>query len=128
MNLTIQVFINGRWLDAAVLNLSNDQKGRAGTSVLDYQINYTVEHLFADALPAVSMTLPVTFETYRCTKWFSFLEDIMPAGASRRWWIKKLNLTDLPPAQQDLQLLSKGTIAPIGNLRIKESLEAIEHS
>lgn len=128
MNLTIQTFLDGHWMDAAVLKLLDEHSGRTGLSVFNYEMNYALENLYADALPAVSVTVPVTFETYRSKNWFSFLDDVMPAGASRRWWIKKLNLGDLSPSQQDLQLLSRGTIAPIGNLRIKESIEGIKRA
>lgn len=46
----------------------------------------------------------------------------MPAGSSRGYWVKRLGLQDLPNLERDFQLLKYGTIAPIGNLRIKESV------
>ena len=72
---------------------------------------------------AVGMNFPVDLmTTYRADHWFSLLDDIMPAGASRRYWVNHLNIAHLPPAQQDFELLSKGTIAPVGNIRVKEAL------
>lgn len=46
----------------------------------------------------------------------------MPSGAARRYWLQRLSIDALPGPQQDFQLLRQGCIAPVGNLRIKESL------
>ncbi len=57
--------------------------------------------------------------------WFGFLDDIIPSGAARRYWINYLNLQKFSHAEQDSILLEKGVIAPVGNLRIKESIPPI---
>lgn len=54
--------------------------------------------------------------------WLKFLDDIMPSGASRRYWVKHLDIEDLSSDEQDYVLLKFGTMSPIGNLRIKDSL------
>ena len=98
--------------------------GRYGPLVLGYEpSNYALEWMGHDDQRAVGMNFPVGLMTiYRADHWFSFLDDIMPAGASRRYWVNHLNIAHLPPAQQDFALLNKGTIAPVGNIRIAESL------
>lgn len=87
---------------------------------------YALENLGQDSLAACSLRLPVDLmQTYRAKPWFSFLDDIMPAGASRRYWVNQLGIGHLSTHQQDTQLLAHGTIAPVGNWRVKESLPAI---
>lgn len=124
MQLTVQTFLQGKWQDAAQLTLANPQQGHSGESLLGYHPQaYALEYLGRDDLAACSLRLPVDLmQTYRRTPWFGFLDDIMPAGASRRYWVNHLGIGQLPPNQQDAQLLAQGTIAPVGNLRIKEAL------
>lgn len=124
MKLTLQLFHNGRWQDAAQLEFSDPERGRYGPVVMGYEApNYALEWMGHDNQHAVSMNYPVDLmRTYRADHWFSFLDDIMPAGASRRYWVNHLNIAHLTAAQQDFALLSKGTIAPVGNIRIKESV------
>jgi serine/threonine-protein kinase HipA len=127
MKITIQSYLNGNWCDAAQLTFVEPERGRRGIVNMDYyDTAYVVEHLGEDGLPAVSQAMPIEFTTYRSKSWFSLIDDLMPAGASRRWWINALNLQGVRAEQQDLLLFEKGTIAPIGNLRVKESIEAIE--
>ncbi|UTA81547.1 type II toxin-antitoxin system HipA family toxin [Halomonas sp. XH26] len=123
MKLTIQVHFEQAWHDAAELSLPNPEQGTRGESRLRYVTDYAVEWLFQDDLHACSMRLPIELMlTHESPHWFGFLEDIMPAGASRRFWVNYLGLHDLPVGQQDAELLARGTIAPVGNLRIKESV------
>lgn len=124
MNLTIQIFQNAQWQDAALLEVPEPAEGRQGLALLSYHPqSYAIEHFEEDDVSACSMNLPVSLmDIYRSRPWFTFLDDIMPAGASRRYWVNALGIGHLTGRQQDFQLLAKGTIAPVGNLRIKESV------
>ncbi|MFC3114725.1 type II toxin-antitoxin system HipA family toxin [Cellvibrio fontiphilus] len=124
MKLTLQTYLGGQWRDAAQLTLTNPEQGHSGESLLGYHPQaYALEHLGRDDTAACSLRLPVDLmQTYRAKPWFSFLDDIIPAGASRRYWVNHLGIGHLSPNQQDAQLLARGTIAPVGNLRIKEAL------
>lgn len=123
MTLTLQIFHGGRWQDAATLVFPSPEAGRGGPMQLEYEQRYALEWQFHDDAHACSLVLPVDLmSVYRSSRWFGFLDDIMPAGASRRYWVSKLDLGHLPELQQDYMLLRHGTIAPVGNLRIKESL------
>lgn len=124
MNLTIQALLDGGWVDIAELTLNDPGRGRYGTSKLAYSsIEHTLEYLARRDTPACSINLPVAIaETYRRPTWFTFLDDIIPSGAARRYWVQLLGLSGQSGPAQDSELLSKGTIAPIGNLRIKEAL------
>ncbi len=121
--LTVQIFHNGRWDDAATIAFPSPDAGRGGALQLEYEQAYALGWQFHDNAHACSLVLPVDLmRVYRSPRWFGFLDDIMPAGASRRYWVSKLDLGHLSESQQDYALLRFGTIAPVGNLRIKESL------
>ena len=124
MKLNIQLFHQGCWQDAAQLEFPEPDRGRYGPVILGYEPPaYALEWMGCDDHYAVALNFPVDLmATYRAGHWFGFLDDIMPAGASRRYWVDQLGIGHLGPAQQDFALLSKGTIAPVGNIRIKESL------
>ncbi|WP_052365346.1 hypothetical protein [Halotalea alkalilenta] len=123
MALTIQAHHHGRWHDAAQLMVDDPSRGRAGPARLEYDPLYACDWLGHDDLPACSLRLPVELIlVHRSPHWFGFLDDIMPSGAGRRFWIAYLGLTNLEPHQQDYELLSRGTIAPVGNLRIAQAV------
>ncbi|WP_062059731.1 type II toxin-antitoxin system HipA family toxin [Cellvibrio sp. OA-2007] len=124
MTLTLQLFHHDKWQDAALLDIADPAAGRYGLAQLSYHPQrYALEYLGRDDGCACSLSLPVDLmQIYRSKPWFAFLDDIMPAGASRRYWVNYLDIGHLSPAQQDYQLLARGTIAPVGNLRIKEAL------
>ncbi|MEC9482699.1 MAG: HipA domain-containing protein [Halomonas sp.] len=126
MPLTIQLFHHGQWHDAAVLTVDDPGRGRQGPVALGYETGYAIEWMRRDDEHACSLNLPVELMlNHHSPRWFGFLDDIMPAGASRRYWVAQLDIGDLPAYQQDYALLHHGTIAPVGNLRIKESLPAL---
>lgn len=121
--LTIEIFHRGRWHEAATLTLPEPDKGLSGPAELEYNQAYALDWMQRDGLEACSLTLPVELiQVYRTSRWFGFLGDIMPSGASRRYWVNKLEIGHLPGYLQDYRLLEQGTIAPIGNLRIRQSL------
>jgi len=124
MKLTLQLFHHGRWQDAAELGFAEPERGRLGPVTMGYLgLEYALDWMGRDDQHAVGMNFPVDLmRTYRADHWFSLLDDIMPAGAGRRYWVNHLNIAHLSPAEQDFALLSKGTIAPVGNIRIKEAL------
>jgi serine/threonine-protein kinase HipA len=126
MSLTIQIFHTGQWHDAADLTIPVPEKGRAGAARLSYRQDYALAWLEQDDEHACSLTLPVELMlTHDHSRWFGFLEDIMPAGAARRYWTQQLGIADMRGAEQDFALLRHGCIAPVGNVRIKESLPVL---
>ncbi|WP_234418409.1 hypothetical protein [Dongshaea marina] len=123
MALTIQTYIAGEWLDTASLQIDDPGAGRAGEIKMAYLKSYALKFYGEYGYEAVSLNRPVELMvTYSKSHWFAFLDDIMPSGAARKYWISHLGLSGLTSDQQDFALLEKGTIAPVGNLRIKESL------
>nr|WP_299244157.1 HipA domain-containing protein [uncultured Halomonas sp.] len=121
--LTLQIFHNDTWWDAAELHIDDPDAGRSSSVRLGYTTDYALELMGRDDEHACSLRLPVELMlNHRASSWFGFLDDIMPAGASRRYWVAQLGLHGQSAQAQDFALLKHGTIAPVGNLRIKESL------
>ena len=124
--LTIQIFHNAQWHDAATLYVENPERGRQGPAALGYHDDYALEWMERDDAHACSLVLPVELMLrHHAPRWFGFLDDIMPSGSARRYWSDQLGLRGLPGHQQDFELLRQGTIAPVGNLRIRESVDAL---
>lgn len=124
MSLTLQIFHAHQWHDTGLLDIPEPSAGHNGLALLSYHPQqYAIDYLGRDDECAFSLNLPVDLmQTYRSQPWFAFLDDIMPSCASRRYWVKHLGISHLPTAEQDYELLTRGTIAPVGNLRIKEAL------
>ncbi|MBO1927572.1 HipA domain-containing protein [Thiomicrorhabdus sp. 6S2-11] len=119
MIFTLQIFHHQVWQDAA--SLAVDLETRQVS--LEYLDGYKVAYLFENLETACSVNYPVEiFQTYRRQGWFGFIDDILPSGSSRRYWLQKLGIAELSVWQQDLQLLQEAVIAPVGNLRIKEAV------
>ncbi len=124
MSLTIQAFLNGYWTDMATLHF-NDEKQVMSLTYLD---GYNFEHFLADNNFAVSINHPVELFTESIyDHWLPILDDIIPAGASRNYWMQRLDMSRLPIAEQNYELLKRATIAPVGHLRIKEAVPKLEY-
>lgn len=119
MKITLQVFHNQKWHDAAELKADTQSQNVS----LDYLKPYKIDFLFEQLETACSVNYPVEiFQTYQKQGWLGFIEDILPAGSSRRYWIRRLGLEGVARWKQDIILLQQATIAPIGNLRVKEAV------
>lgn len=119
--VTLETLLEGRWHKAALLEFPDDAKGDRGQCFFEYDFAYLEAWLPADRFDATaSLSLPLEFGPAISPTWPSFLDDVRPMGNARRWWLNRLNLADAPSS--DFQLLKQGTVAPVGNLRIAESL------
>lgn len=122
--LTLQTFYDQQWLDIALLQFNEDYQ----IVNFAYQTDYITQFFGETGARAVSVNYPVDFFIEQpAEQWQFFLNDIIPAGANRRYWLETLDIKHLPPYQQTYLLLKHGAIAPIGNLRIKEAVpESVE--
>jgi len=122
MNATIELYIDYRW--QTVGRFSPDKNtlelGIAGSGVFEYEIDYTVERLDNQPQWRSGLNYPVSFELFRNDRWPAFLLDIMPSGAGRRVWLRRLELQDR--ASADWELLCRGSGNPPGNMRIAEAV------
>jgi len=122
MNCHIQIFLDDRWQTAAVFEPDPQTlyKGIAGSGRLQYDVDYAVNYLGnidAELIPG----LTVGFELFRFEQWPPLLVDLMPGGAGRRAWLKRMQTENDGP-QMDWNLLTMGAGAPPGNLRITEAV------
>jgi serine/threonine-protein kinase HipA len=122
MNCHIQIFIDDRWETAAEFEPDPQSldKGIAGGGRLQYDIDYAVTYL-KDRAAELIPGLTVGFELYRFEQWPPFLVDLLPGGAGRRAWLRRMQADDDGP-QVDWRLLTKGAGSPPGNLRISEAV------
>ncbi|WP_421684503.1 type II toxin-antitoxin system HipA family toxin [Stutzerimonas urumqiensis] len=121
--LTLQGYCASGWRDVMELRFQEPERGLLGTCSWAYTHDYLIdklEHLGARDGQAVSIAYPVGWEAWRINHAPAFLFDLLPAGAARRFLLKRL--TERPEnLDVDLFLLSRCTPAPVGHLRIKES-------
>jgi serine/threonine-protein kinase HipA len=122
MEITLELFLDHRWQRAGVF--SPDERtlanGIAGGGTFEYDLDYTVERLDNHPHWRVGIGYPVSFELFRGSRWPAFLLDIMPTGAGRRVWLRRLGLTD--GAAADWELLRTGSGNPPGNIRVAEAV------
>jgi len=121
VSATLEVLLEGRWHRAALLEFPEDTRGDRGQCFFEYDFTYLEAWLAPERFDTkASLSLPLQFGPTICATWPSFLDDVRPMGNARRWWLNRLGLADAPGS--DLHLLKQGTVAPVGNLRIAESL------
>ena len=122
MDCHIQIFLDNQWKTAAVFEPDDRalERGIAGGGRLQYDIDYAVAYIgnrAAELIPG----LTVGFELYRFAQWPPFLVDLLPSGAGRRAWLRRMETANDGP-QMDWYLLTNGAGAPPGNLRIAEAV------
>ena len=127
--LTIQTYVNGQWHDALDLNISDTQAVTSARMTTSYKTTYL--HDFYDVTDgvfehAVSVNLPVNWSAEDTKGFPAFVLDIIPAGHAKKSLLKRFNDEKPPEMNLDLFLLGRCTPSPIGNLRVKESVEALE--
>lgn len=125
-NLTLQVYGAGLWRDAMTLTFDDPANGFLGPCRFAYKASYVLNADADSRDQSVSARLPVDFETYALRQAPAFLHDIAPAGAAKRFLIAQIGRQKPEGFSDDLYLLGRSTPAPIGNLRVKESVGALE--
>ena len=127
--LTLQLHAQGKWQDAMALNFAEPEKGFLGSCQYGYTSAYVGANLDAYESTfdkAVSVRLPVDFGPQHGKKAPAFLHDIAPSGAAKRFLLRHMGREKPEGLADDLFLLARSTPAPIGNLRIKESMEGLD--
>jgi serine/threonine-protein kinase HipA len=125
--LTIQMRLGSTWWDAAQLSFDRTR----------VQVAYEVDHIYPadteisdlpESFRALSLRWPLDLAPKSFERWPALLDDIGPGGAARRWWMTRLGLSQHDEETQRFILLRETTIAPIGHLRIKESIAPLSRS
>ena len=117
--IVIEIFHGGDWHQVATY-----QNGAS----LSYNIDYVLAHMDDNApLARIGLNYPVNFSDYRENGWPPFLLDLLPAGAARQAWLKRIDLKDNESADWPLLCFAAGN--PPGNLRIASAVntEKIAH-
>jgi len=125
-SLTLQVYRAGLWRDAMTLTFDKPEDGFLGPCHFAYKASYVVDAHSDAHDQSVSARLPVDFETYSLRQAPAFLHDIAPAGAAKRFLIAQIGQQKPEGLSDDLYLLGRSTPAPIGNLRVKDSINALD--
>ncbi|WP_435655702.1 HipA N-terminal domain-containing protein [Brucella pituitosa] len=131
MRLTLQTHFDGEWHHAAALELNDDAVGFQGASIVDYDLDYFVTVASAEFAGgktvrdhrALSVRYPVDLENRYSRSWPPFVLDLMPQGHARRKLAEHLGIIEGSRAS-DLPLLLRSATGGIGNIRIKEPVEA----
>ena len=90
MELTIQIYGEKGWCDAARLRLNEGGKRSAR---LAYEFDYALEYLHqTQGWHACALRYPIELMIPHDGSWFRFLDDIMPAGSARRYWVRQLDI------------------------------------
>ncbi|KPA13377.1 phosphatidylinositol kinase [Candidatus Magnetomorum sp. HK-1] len=122
--IPLEIFIEKKWINLGTAHLNENFliQGIQAPGFFEYDFQYLDLfgiHLYQNNIYAASVRYPLNYEQYYENTWPSFLVDIMPSGAARKYWLKQLNLKNGPLA--DFDLLEKGSINPPGNIRVKTS-------
>lgn len=130
MHLTLEAHIDGGWTSVAILSVPT------GSGSTYWSVTY--EDAFAfEALAgpdherfgnrAVGVNYPVDLTPSLTSHRPGFVDDVRPSGAAERWWRRRLGIRANATGSDVLaRLLEFGVVAPVGNLRVRESVEAVE--
>ena len=116
MIANLQIHIHGEWITLATF----EQRDVSGNGYLEYEPEYIIDYK-DDPHHRVGLLYPVNYELYSRLDWPAFLTDILPSGAGRRVWLRRLGMKDGESKELDWTLLLNGAGNPPGNIRVVES-------
>ena len=116
--LTFEIHHNDRgWLDAASIEFKSNTE-----VVIEYDLDYAAEYLGRNDRFALSVNLPVDTATLRMPL-PGFILDLVPQGEPLR---RLLGRYGIAGQENYSEILRRATLAPPGNVRIKEPWREIE--
>lgn len=119
------MFHGGQWHDAAEIAFTGDEMSS------EARLIYFTDYLFSiadnDCIDnrACSVNAPLSIIPTDYLKWPALLDDLMPVGKSRTWWLQRLNMAYETPFKKNIALLKNACSSPVGNLRVKESTNKV---
>lgn len=120
--LTLQTYVDNLWRDMAELYFNAQYELES----MEYLTDYAVDFFGQANARSISINYPVNVFIDHADKLMTTLADIIPAGASRRYWLEALDIKHLSISHQNYLLLKNGAISPIGNVRVKEAVPEIQ--
>ena len=127
--MLLQLYWAGRWHDAATLSFAGT--GKDSAVYIDYLPDYLRDQAVqyhALSEQAVSVNAAVTAIPTEYPRWPGLLDDLLPAGKTRQWWLNRLDIGHLPVFEADCQLLRHTCMSPVGNIRIKEAVQPADQA
>jgi serine/threonine-protein kinase HipA len=109
--------VSGQWHNACTLTFDDSASGRIGSAQLEYDASY-VSRFSNDPTALISLRFPLDYFPHNNDLWPAFLQDIMPMGSARRFWLQKKNLSQASDYAHDFIMLSECSLSPIGNIRV----------
>jgi len=119
--LHVEAFLNGEWYLLCLLKVEDVTLGRSSPIGIEYQ-SKTIHSFNGLKQAQLCEQFPLGYFPYQSKKWPAFLYDLMPVAAARRYWQQQKDLVADSEAARDFRLLKQCTSAPLGNLRIAESV------
>lgn len=117
--ITVQIFKDDAWHMLAYFEADDSSHESGG--YLEYDTDYVIENLAAETpFLRAGLRYPLGFDYFKESRWPAFLLDILPSGAGRRVWARRLQISE--SYSSDWQLLKHGAGNPPGNLRILEAV------
>jgi serine/threonine-protein kinase HipA len=121
---TLQIFIDGKWRDAAALTRMGDSaRGTQVQTYLSYEADYMIAHFMRNDGAALSANHVVNLALIARPTWPPFLVDLLPQGYGRKELLNQLGRDENAGPAADSDLLLAGGGNPIGNIRVKEARE-----
>ena len=128
LRLTIQAFSEGAWSDAATLTVENPERVAEGRCLVAYDSDYIIANFdrIEDRCElALSVNLPLNWDHHDVKGYPAFLYDIIPSGAAKDSLESRYGRLKPEGVEMGLYLLERFTPAPVGHLRVKESVEGL---
>ncbi|GEM_PF-28203 len=129
LRVTIQAFSDGAWSDAATLTVENPERVADGRCLVAYDGDYIIANIdrMEDRCElALSVNLPLNWDHHGVKGYPAFLYDIIPSGAAKDSLESRYGRLKPDGVEMGLYLLERFTPAPVGHLRIKESVEGLQ--
>ncbi|MBF8766439.1 HipA domain-containing protein [Pseudomonas putida] len=129
LRLVIQAFYEGTWTDAATLTVENPAHVAEGASLVAYDDDYIIanfDRMEDRCERALSVNLPLNWEHHHGKGYPAFLYDIIPSGAAKNALESRYARSKPEGMEMGLYLLKRFAPAPVGHLRIKESIEDLK--
>jgi serine/threonine-protein kinase HipA len=122
--IELEIFVHDDWHSIGFVDVEAKtlHRGYLAPSVLEYDFAYLEkfgERLLSNKFHSLSLRYPLNYGTYRENTWPPFLLDLLPTGAAREHWLRRLKLRD--GFEADFSLLKFGGINPPGHIRVKSA-------
>ena len=89
----IEKYIDGNWVMAATFEADPQalDRGVHGSGWFQYDIDYAATYL-GDKMAELIPGLTVNFELFRHEFWPPMLVDLLPGGAGRQAWVRRMQV------------------------------------